>query len=122
MPTENKKILTALVSFSALAMMHTMFATAPLANQQNVKREGIWKSAVPPGGMKGEFNNHDPVGLATGAKIKVDCSLNWPDPDTGKIYCFNSPTSLVYFLDWPKRNIEKAKKGWAKLKNEKGPQ
>lgn len=84
------------------------------------RKQGIWKSAVPPGSMTGEFDNHDPVGLATGAKIRVDCSINWPDPDTGKRYCFNSATSLVYFLDWPKKNIEKAKKNWLLLKQKKG--
>lgn len=88
-------------------------------NKQHNQSQGIWKAVVPPGGMKGEFDNHDPIGLATGAKIKVDCSLNWPNPDTGKIYCFNSPTSLVYFLDWPKKNIENATKAWKLIRDAK---
>lgn len=88
-------------------------------NKKSDRSQGIWKAAVPPGGMKGEFGNHDPVGLATGTKIKVDCSLNWPNPDTGKIYCFNSATSLVYFLDWPRTNIEKARKVWQLMQKNK---
>ena len=65
--------------------------------------------------MKGEFEGHDPVGLAAGAKIKADCSINWVNPDDGKLYCFASATSQNYFRDWPKRNITRAGKAWAKL-------
>jgi hypothetical protein len=36
---------------------------------------GIWKAAVPPTQMKGEFDNFDPIGIAAGARIKADCSL-----------------------------------------------
>lgn len=68
---------------------------------------GIWKSYVPRH-VKGEFDSYDPVGLMAGALIKADCSLNWRDPDTGKLYCFASGTSQVYFQDWPKTNIRKA--------------
>jgi hypothetical protein len=77
--------------------------------------EGIWKAAIPPGSMKGEFDSHDPIGLASGALIKADCSINWVNPDTGKLYCFSSGTSLVYFLNWPKKNTKRARKGWLKL-------
>jgi hypothetical protein len=73
---------------------------------------GIWKASVPPVGMKAEFDGHDPIGLASGAVIKADCSLNWIDPDTGKLYCFSSATSQSYFQDWPKRNIERAARQW----------
>lgn len=76
---------------------------------------GIWKAAIPPTHMKAEFDGHDPLGLAAGARIKADCSLNWVDPDTGKLYCFSSATSQSIFQDWPKRNIERAKKGWHDL-------
>jgi hypothetical protein len=76
---------------------------------------GIWKAAVPPVGMKAEFDGHDPLGLAAGAKIKADCSLNWLDPDTGKLYCFNSATSQSIFQDWPKRNIGRAIEAWTKF-------
>jgi len=74
--------------------------------------EGIWKSAVPPHSMNGEFGNHDPIGLAAGAWIKTDCSLNWVDPDDHKLYCFNSATSVEYFRQWPKANIRRAKLRW----------
>ena len=79
-----------------------------------VKRDenGIWKAAVPPGGMHGEFANHDPVGLMSGALIKTDCSMNWTDPDSRKLFCFTTGTSLVYFLQWPKTNIERAQRFW----------
>jgi hypothetical protein len=73
---------------------------------------GIWKAAVPPNAMHAEFGGHDPIGLAAGAKIKADCSLNWTDPDTRKLYCFSSATSQSYFQDWPKRNIERASREW----------
>ena len=79
------------------------------------RAEGIWKAAVPPKTMKGEFDSLDPLGVAAGAKIKADCSLNWIDPDEGKLYCFSSGTSLVYFLDRPRTNIERAQAGWRKL-------
>lgn len=82
------------------------------ASQAGAREDGIWKSAVPPGGMKGEFGNHDPIGLASGAVIKVDCSLNWIDPDDRKIYCFNSATAVEYFRRWPKTNIRRAQKAW----------
>ena len=79
---------------------------------------GIWKSFVPRG-VKGEFDSYDPVGLMAGTLIKADCSLNWRDPDTGKLYCFASGTSLVYFQDWPKTNIRKAGEAYQRLVNPK---
>ena len=77
---------------------------------------GIWKAAVPAKPMKGEFDNMDPLGIAAGARIKADCSLNWIDPDDGALYCFSSGTSLEYFMDQPKANIERARRGWRKLR------
>ena len=59
-----------------------------------------------PHDVKGELDNYDPIGLVAGALIKADCSINWRDPDTGKLYCFSSGTSLVYFQDWPKTTSE----------------
>jgi hypothetical protein len=76
---------------------------------------GIWKAVVPPNAMQAEFGGRDPIGLASGAKIKADCSLNWIDPDTHKLYCFSSATSQSYFQDWPKRNIERAGRAWHEL-------
>lgn len=74
--------------------------------------DGIWKSATPPAGMRGEFDNHDPIGLAARVRIKVDCSLNWIDPDDHKLYCFNSATAVEYFRRWPKANIRRARDAW----------
>ena len=76
---------------------------------------GIWKAIVPPNAIEAEFGGHDPIGLASGARIKADCSLNWTDPDTHKLYCFSSATSQSYFQDWPKGNIERAGRAWREL-------
>ncbi len=95
-------------------------ATAAMASAQpgasrSSDAEGIWKARVPATPMKGEFDNFDPLGVAAGARIKADCSLNWTNPDDGKLYCFSSGTSLEYFLDRPQANIERARQGWRKL-------
>ena len=75
---------------------------------------GIWKAVTPPAGsMHGEFGGNDPFGLAVGARIPADCSLNWVDPDSGKLYCFSSATSLVFFLDSPHAYLARAQKQWA---------
>jgi hypothetical protein len=76
---------------------------------------GIWKAAVPPKSMKGEFDSLDPLGVAAGARIMADCSLNWIDPDDGKRYCFSSGTSLEFFLDEPQANLERARNSWRKM-------
>ena len=81
---------------------------------------GIWKAAVPPKPMKGEFDDFDPLGIAAGARIKADCSLNWINPDDGKLYCFSSGTSLEYFLDKPQANLQRARAGWRKLTASQG--
>ena len=77
---------------------------------------GIWKSVVPPVKMKGQFQDHDPIGLVAGQMIPADCSINWTDPDTHKLYCFTSATSLVFFLDSPQEYLSKAEKNWHALK------
>jgi hypothetical protein len=87
---------------------------APIADSA-ARAGGIWKAAVPPTQMTGEFDNLDPIGVAAGARIKADCSINWINPDDGVRYCFSSGTSLVYFLDGPHANIERARAGWRKL-------
>jgi hypothetical protein len=76
---------------------------------------GIWKAVVPQQRMYGEFDNDDPIGVAAGARVKADCSLNWIDPDDGKLYCFASGTSLEMFLEMPHANIERAERAWAAL-------
>lgn len=90
-------------------------ASAQTGAPRAAKVEGIWKAAVPPTPMKGEFDSFDPLGVAAGARIKSDCSLNWVNPDDGKLYCFSSGTSLEFFLDRPHANIERARHGWQKM-------
>jgi hypothetical protein len=86
------------------------------ARSSDSGQAGIWKAVMPPAGsMHGEFGGNDPFGLAVGARIPADCSLNWVNPDTGKLYCFSSATSLVYFLDSPHRYLARAQKQWATL-------
>ena len=63
--------------------------------------------------MRGEFDSLDPLGVAAGARIKADCSLNWVDPDDGKLYCFASGTSLEFFLEQPQTHLERARDGLA---------
>jgi hypothetical protein len=70
---------------------------------------GIWKAVVPPSAMHGEFSNEDPVGLAAGKHIKADCSLNWV-ADDGKLYCFTTGTSLIFFEESPQAYIRAARK------------
>jgi hypothetical protein len=77
---------------------------------------GTWKWVVPPVKMKGAYDDHDPIGVAIGKLIPADCSINWTDPDTHKLFCFTSATSMVYFLDAPKANTARADKGWRALK------
>jgi hypothetical protein len=74
---------------------------------------GIWKAATPPPGtVRGELGENDPLGLSSGVAIKADCSINWVDPDSGKRYCFSSATSLVMFLEAPHAYLERARRNW----------
>lgn len=92
-------------------------APAPTPTEPGgVPREGgIWKAVVPLKPMKGEFGNMDPVGVAVGARIPADCSINWVNPDDGALYCFSSGTSLEFFLERPHYYITRARAGWHKL-------
>lgn len=76
--------------------------------------KGEWKAFVPKG-VHGELGSYDPVGLMAGQLIKADCSINWRDPDTGKLYCFDSGTSLVYFEQFPRANLRKAQAEYERL-------
>jgi hypothetical protein len=109
-----KPCRAALLAAAAAAVCAVSHAQSPAAGIDG----GIWKAAVPAKLMKGEFDNLDPLGLAAGARIKADCSLNWVNPDDGRLYCFSSGTSLEFFLDQPRANIERAKTGWRKLTGE----
>lgn len=95
-----------------LALLGTASAGISIADGN---ADGIWKAAVPPAPMQGEFDSLDPLGVAAGARIKADCSLNWIDPDDGKRYCFSSGTSLEFFLDQPQVNLERAQAGWRRM-------
>ena len=87
------------------------------AAKAEARPPGVWKWVVPPVKMKGMFDDHDPIGLVAGKLIPADCSFNWTDPDTHKLYCFTSATSLVYFLDSPQAYIAQAEKNWRALKS-----
>lgn len=95
-------------------------ALCPLSQAQRAvtvtaRSGGIWKAVVPPKTMTGEFDSLDPLGVASGARIKADCSLNWINPDDGKLYCFSSGTSLEFFLDKPQANLERARRNWRQM-------
>jgi hypothetical protein len=98
-----------LAALSAAAVSHAQAAPAAAPSV------GMWKAAVPPKPMHGEFDSLDPLGVAAGARIKADCSLNWIDPDDGKLYCFSSGTSLEFFLDKPQANLERARTRWREM-------
>ena len=104
------------VTAMAMAMAETHAEpAAATAGERMVRGEGIWKAVVPPKSMQGEFNSFDPIGVAAGARIKADCSLNWINPDDGKLYCFSSGTSLEIFLDMPHAHLERARAEWRKM-------
>jgi hypothetical protein len=111
----------ALPCTSARAQEIRSVATSPRPDAVSVaakalaEHAGIWKWAVPPTKMNGMFDDHDPIGLVAGKLIPADCSFNWTDPDTHKLYCFTSATSLVYFLDSPQTYIAEAEKTWRAL-------
>lgn len=100
----------------AIALGLAAGGAAPLiAAEADAPSGGIWKAAVPRTPVHGEFGNLDPIGLAAGARILADCSINWVNPDDGARYCFSSGTSLEYFLQRPHYNIERARAGWRTL-------
>ena len=116
-----KQRLLALTAAAAAAACVTAMAethaepTGTTADERTIRGEGIWKAVVPPKSMRGEFNSFDPIGVAAGARIKADCSLNWINPDDGKLYCFSSGTSLEIFLDMPHAHLERARAEWRKM-------
>jgi hypothetical protein len=105
--------LCALLAVGSAASVGT--CRAQTAGAVHARSGGIWKAAVPPKPMKGEFDSLDPIGIAAGAKIKADCSLNWINPDDDKLYCFSSGTSLEIFLESPHANLVRALLSWQKL-------
>jgi hypothetical protein len=94
----------------------TAAALAHDATSVDPGRAGIWKAAIPPpGSMHGEFDSNDPIGIMAGARIWADCSINWTDPDSHRLYCFSSATSLVFFLEAPQDYLRRAQKQWREL-------
>jgi hypothetical protein len=107
-----------LVAVAALGLSAALPIAVAVAANEARAAEGIWKAVVPaPGTMHGEFDGYDPFGLSAGATIKADCSINWSDPDAGKLYCFSSGTSLELFLEAPHHYIERARAQWARLED-----
>jgi hypothetical protein len=106
-----------------IALAAVSFAVCVQANARDpgpgataaARGDGIWKAVVPPTAMKSEFDGFDPIGIAAGARIATDCSLNWVNPDDGARYCFSSGTSLEFFLDEPHASIARARAAWRKL-------
>jgi len=88
----------------------------PGATASDPAHAGIWKAVVPPtGSMHGEFEGNDPIGLSAGVLVRADCSINWVDPDTRKLYCFSSATSLVFFQAAPHTYLDQARRYWRTL-------
>jgi YHS domain-containing protein len=56
--------------------------------------------------VTGEFDNMCAQGLATGQKIKTDCSID--AQIDGKTYCFGSEQAKTEFMKDPKANLAKA--------------
>jgi len=56
--------------------------------------------------IAGEFDNMCAMGLATGKKVKTDCSIS--SQVDGKTYCFGSQEAMTEFMKDPKGNLAKA--------------
>jgi hypothetical protein len=112
-----KHLLAALgaVSLWVCPCMHANAQGQGLPTTGAPRAEGIWKAIVPPTAMPSEFDGFDPIGIAAGARIKADCSINWVNPDDGARYCFSSGTSLEFFLDNPHASIARARAAWRKI-------
>jgi YHS domain-containing protein len=105
-PAARHRLSTALTACAALCVA----SSGAFAVDQSAPGGGIWKAVVPPKAMHGEFANEDPVGLAAGKHIKTDCSMNWVSGDDGKLYCFTTGTSLLFFEESPQAYIRAARK------------
>ncbi len=112
----SRAAITSLCALLAAAAAATVgISHAQTAGPVSAHNGGIWKAVVPPKPMRGEFDSLDPIGIAAGARIKADCSLNWINPDDDKLYCFSSGTSLEIFLESPHANLARARLSWLKL-------
>lgn len=120
-PSRGRTIVGAL-AFLLAGIVYSIpaFAAEPsMQTKPDANAVGIWKAYVPHG-LTGELDSYDPIGLISGALIKADCSLNWRDPDTGKLYCFASGTSLDYFEAWPHTYIKQAQDALKRLQSHSG--
>jgi hypothetical protein len=57
-----------------------------------------------------EFDSLCATGLAMGQKIKTDCSVNWTNPQDGKVYCFSNDAARSIFLQDATVNLRRAHK------------
>ncbi len=64
--------------------------------------------AAEPIPAKGEFGNHCAEGLATGQSISTDCTIQWTDSATKKVYCFSSEKAKQDFAKDTAGNVKKA--------------
>ncbi len=120
--TQRRQSLVALyvlaVCGALLGLALPLHAADSMRTQADANEIGIWKAYVPHG-VKGEFDSYDPVGLMAGTLIHADCSINWRDPDTHKLFCFSTGTSFNYFRDFPKANTVKAEHMYERLRAER---
>ena len=66
--------------------------------------------------LAGEYKDHCAAGLAIyDVLVETDCSVNWTDQRTGKVYCFSSENSKEEFLEDVDANIAKADKKFIEL-------
>ena len=69
----------------------------------------VLMSLIPVAGIAGEYGDHCAAGLAIYEMlVQTDCSVNWADQRTGKVYCFSSDNSMEEFLEDVDANIAKA--------------
>lgn len=102
---------------SQAAMKFTVHDARITNSQKGDSAWGMWDIGRPhPMQGKGEFGDHDPIGVAAGKLIPTDCSVYWDDPDNHKILCFSTQASLVYFLAGPKANEARAEKRWREMR------
>lgn len=67
-------------------------------------------------GFAGEYKDHCAAGLAIyDVLVETDCSVNWTDQRTGKVYCFSSESTKEEFLEDVDTNIAKATKKFSEL-------
>lgn len=63
-----------------------------------------------------EFDASCAWGLAEfGVIVHTNCSVNWVNPKTKKLYCFSSEESMKNFMKNPDENLHKAEAKAAEL-------